>query len=554
MALNRLKSGYISNTTHDGGSAGNEAVIGYNTANNRVEFIDAAIDTSALDTISANVDNYSVQLTANVNTVAANADTLVVGVDAAEASLDGVSDNIDSFATYANSTFVSDGIAANTFVTIETNTLTEEGFSSNVTANVSADVLTFTAGNGVAFLANAAAQSITIAAKLSEIAHDRFTADGTANTFTLSREAAAADELIVYVDGVLQVPANNYIVSSTTLTLANVLPLINGTLVDVRHLPVSGSEGELLIPPAPFTYQGSIAGYTSGGSYSAANRFNSIKRISFTSDSNATSGAVIGSGAQQYIYGATGHSSTESGYVAGGNMPQGDSNKIYKFSFASMVDATEVGTIPQAFEYSSGGISSETNGYSLGKTSDIDKFPFSSDTDGVVSTAEISAGSKYFTTASTEGYGYYAGGNSPGFHNKIGKFSTSAETDGVIVGDLVGNRQAGAGVNSATHGYMLGTGTSPNPTNGDQVEKYPFASDSNSSDIAELNRAATYTLGGSSSTTHGYVVGGRDYMSNPNYTMHDDIQKITFVSDANGTDVGELSESNGIQFSSSQQV
>ena len=43
MALNILKSGYISNITHDGGSAGNEAVIGYSTANNRVEFIGATI-------------------------------------------------------------------------------------------------------------------------------------------------------------------------------------------------------------------------------------------------------------------------------------------------------------------------------------------------------------------------------------------------------------------------------------------------------------------------------------------------------------------------------
>jgi hypothetical protein len=108
MALNRLKSGYISNTTHDGGNAANAAVIGYSTANNRVEFIEATVDTSALDTISANVSNYSAQLTANINTIAANADTLVIGVDAAEASLDGVSDNIDSFAAYANSTFVSD--------------------------------------------------------------------------------------------------------------------------------------------------------------------------------------------------------------------------------------------------------------------------------------------------------------------------------------------------------------------------------------------------------------------------------------------------------------
>ena len=197
-----------------------------------------------------------------------------------------------------------------------------------------------------------------------------------------------------------------------------------------------------------------------------------------------------------------------------------------------------------------------TDGYSLGKAFSIDKFPFSSDTNAVVSSASINAGASYFSTASADGYGYYAGGNSSNFHNKIGKFSTSTETDGVTVGDLTRNNQGGAGVNSDTHGYIMGGYTSPEITNGDHVEKYPFASDSNASDIAEINRAAMFTLGGSSSTTHGYIVGGRDYMGpgTPSYVLHDDIQKITFVSDASGTDVGELLESNGIELSSSQQV
>ena len=371
MALNRLKSGYISNTTHDGGNAANAAVIGYSTANNRVEFIEATVDTSALDTISANVSNYSAQLTANINTIAANADTLVVGVDAAEASLDGVSDNIDSFAAYANSTFVSDGIAANTFVTIETNTLTEEGFSGNVTANVSSDVLTFTAGNGVAFLANAESQSITLAAKLSEIAHDRFTADGTANTFTLSREAAAADELIVYVDGVLQVPANNY-TDNRKFPFASITPVIN-----TGSLPSSRERGPAVNASLTHGY------YSGGGTGSGGNTgVDTILKYPFASDTDVTDVAELQNNRRKE---AGGSSSETHGYVMGGEAPNSYSTSVEKFPFSS--DSPSTNIISSGFTRDGTAGSSTTHGYLLGGkdgnylTANIKKHSFTNDSE-----------------------------------------------------------------------------------------------------------------------------------------------------------------------------
>ena len=525
MALNRLKSGYISNTTHDGGNAANAAVIGYSTANNRVEFIEATVDTSALDTISANVSNYSAQLTANINTIAANADTLVVGVDAAEASLDGVSDNIDSFAAYANSTFVSDGIAANTFVTIETNTLTEEGFSGNVTANVSSDVLTFTAGNGVAFLANAESQSITLAAKLSEIAHDRFTADGTANTFTLSREAAAADELIVYVDGVLQVPANNYTVSSTTLTLANVLPLINGTLVDVRHLPVSGSEGELEIV-APYSFQGSIALYQFGSGNKSGQNQDDIRRVSVTSDADSTD---LGEFSFE-LYGSTNHSN-EAGYQLNGR--SGSNSKAKKFNFASETTGTEVSS---SLLYSwAGGASTAGYGYFVNYT-DNRKFPFASITP-VITTGSLPSdrqgGSPAVNASLT--HGYYSGGaaGSPSNHiDVIVKYPFASDTDATDVAELTNNRKMNAGGSSSeTHGYVMGGEGNINYSV--NVEKFPFASDTPSSNIISSGFARRGAAG--SSTTHGYLLGGR-----PGNYDSSNIKKHSFTNDSEVTTVGSL--------------
>ena len=527
MALNRLKSGYISNTTHDGGNAANAAVIGYSTANNRVEFIEATVDTSALDTISANVSNYSAQLTANINTIAANADTLVVGVDAAEASLDGVSDNIDSFAAYANSTFVSDGIAANTFVTIETNTLTEEGFSGNVTANVSSDVLTFTAGNGVAFLANAESQSITLAAKLSEIAHDRFTADGTANTFTLSREAAAADELIVYVDGVLQVPANNYTVSSTTLTLANVLPLINGTLVDVRHLPVSGSEGELEVV-APYSFQGSIALYQFGHYQSAYPGYSTdVTRVSVTSDTDSTNLGDFGGSTG----GSTNHSN-EAGYQQNGS-PNNASTR--KFNFASETPGVE--NIAHSSLYSwSGGASTAGYGYFTNNTTNR-KFPFASVLPTINTGSLPSNRQRNPAVNASLTHGYYSGGGTgPGGNTGVDtilKYPFASDTDVTDVAELTNNRRKEAGGSSSeTHGYVMG-GEAPNSYT-ISVEKFPFSSDSPSTTIINSGFARRGTAG--SSTTHGYLLGGL-----PGNYVTTDIKKHSFTNDSEVTTVGSLS-------------
>ena len=527
MALNRLKSGYISNTTHDGGNAANAAVIGYSTANNRVEFIEATVDTSALDTISANVSNYSAQLTANINTIAANADTLVVGVDAAEASLDGVSDNIDSFAAYANSTFVSDGIAANTFVTIETNTLTEEGFSGNVTANVSSDVLTFTAGNGVAFLANAESQSITLAAKLSEIAHDRFTADGTANTFTLSREAAAADELIVYVDGVLQVPANNYTVSSTTLTLANVLPLINGTLVDVRHLPVSGSEGELEVV-APYGYRASNFLYQFGGIRFINDGTDTIEKISVTSDTDATDAgelsSVFGPGARGACH------SNEDAFVI-------FDLAIQKFSYASGTAGSELSTpyaVRSPTSYTRSGASTGTVGY-LQKESTISKFPFASHGEGI-SLGNRVQGQGEAAVGVSETHGYYSGGEGPnaiGISDMIQKHPFSSDVSTSDIAELANSYTDRAGSSSETHGYVMG-GEAGNSGSRSDIEKFSFASDSNS--VNQLTGARMMGYGGSAEG-FGYYAGGVT-----GNTASRAISKFPFSADTAISNVGNLNE------------
>ena len=62
-----------------------------------------------------------------------------------------------------------------------------------------------------------------------------------------------------------------------------------------------------------------------------------------------------------------------------------------------------------------------------------------------------------------------------------------------MVGDLVGGtRDANAGCSSTTHGYQSAGSTSGN---GNSIEKFPFASDSNATDVGDLTVSGSYVSG-----------------------------------------------------------
>jgi hypothetical protein len=67
------------------------------------------------------------------------------------------------------------------------------------------------------------------------------------------------------------------------------------------------------------------------------------------------------------------------------------------------------------------------------------------------------------------------------------------------------------------------------------IEKFPFATNANSTDIGDLT-AARSSLSGQSSTLSGYTSGG--YVGPASNV----IEKFPFAADANATDVGDLTE------------
>jgi hypothetical protein len=238
-----------------------------------------------------------------------------------------------------------------------------------------------------------------------------------------------------------------------------------------------------------------------------------------------------------------GFQGTVAGYTSGGFLP-GVTIVIDKFPFATDTNATDVGDLT-AGRYALSGQSSSTHGYSSGGgpggSNIIEKFPFFTDTNStdvgdITESRENSSGQSSATSGYTSGGGFGA----PGVRtNVIDKFPFSTDTNATDVGDLTQARQTSAGQSSTTHGYASG-GTIPTPNTPpfvNTIEKFPFATDTNATDIGDLTllRAG---MAGQSSTTNGYSSGGS--LGPPGLT--NTIDKFPFSSDSNATDVGDLTQ------------
>ena len=283
-----------------------------------------------------------------------------------------------------------------------------------------------------------------------------------------------------------------------------------------------------------YSFQGSNYGYTSGGDYpyGSPSTLNTIDKFPFATDADATDVGDL----TVARYGIAGQSSSEYGYTTGGD--PGPLNIIDKFPFATDGNATDVGDLTVAREGPSGQSSSES-GYTSGGlgnsgTTTVDKFPFSSDADAT-DVGDLTQSRYICAGQSSSESGYTSGGrnvDAPSANlNTIDKFPFSSDANATDVGDLTVARYNLTGQSSEDYGYSSGGYA---PLNVNTIDKFPFASDGNASDVGDLI-AATKDQSGQSSSDYGYASGGR---STP--AALDTIQKFSFSSDGNATDVGNL--------------
>jgi len=137
-------------------------------------------------------------------------------------------------------------------------------------------------------------------------------------------------------------------------------------------------------------------------------------------------------------------------------------------------------------------------------------------------------------------FGFSAGMATP-TTSYIDKFSLSSDTDATDVGDLSKYKTnlSSNGQSSSSSGYVSGGQTNPGNSIITDIDKFTFTSSGNATDIADLAYAVQHNCGHSSSNS-GYCVGGNT--TSPNSGFQSAIQKFPFSSDANATDSGDLTQ------------
>ena len=291
--------------------------------------------------------------------------------------------------------------------------------------------------------------------------------------------------------------------------------------------------------------QGTVSGYNSG-SASPNSYSNVIEKFPFSSDANATDVGDLTLSRSRL----SGTSSTSHGYSAGGvGSPFANKyNNIDKFSFSVDGNATDVGDLT-AEKYENAGNTSTVSGYSSGGNpvttigDIIQKYPFSSDANAT-DVGDLTQQRRAVSGQSSTTHGY-ASGDYDQSDNIIDKFPFSVDANATDVGDLTEGRRSTGGNSSSTHGYASGGYGS---TFSNIIDKFSFSSDGNATDVGDLTLGRNSMSEGANSTLSGYLSGG---FVPPSPGTKNIIEKFSFSTDANATDVGDLtvekSESAGQQ-------
>lgn len=136
--------------------------------------------------------------------------------------------------------------------------------------------------------------------------------------------------------------------------------------------------------------------------------------------------------------------------------------------------------------------------------------------------------------------GYLSGGGTlPGIpstnYNVIDKFPFANNSNATDVGDLTLTKNSGIGTSSSAHGYNAG-GFPVFPT---RIDRFPFATNTNASNVGTLSEGRDGG-GGQSSTVSGYGSGGVSPNLSP--IIRNTIDKFPFASNGAATDVGDLTQ------------
>lgn len=275
--------------------------------------------------------------------------------------------------------------------------------------------------------------------------------------------------------------------------------------------------------------QGSSFGYASGGEIPNPSGEDQIQKFPFSSDTSSTDVGELTCARRSG--GAA--SSSVSGYAAGG---YSTTNIIDKFPFSSDASATSVGTLTICRGATSGQ-NSDVNGYTSGggpgTCNTIDKYPFSSDTNAS-DVGDLTQTKRDLMGHSSSSAGFVTGGGAPNLSltliDSIECFTFAADVNSRLTGRLNQPKARAASHSSDVCGYISGGETPPGVET--EIEKFSFSTGVYNNTVGDLTCARQFASG-TNSTVSGYASGGEPPSTNV-------IDKFPFASDTNATDVGEL--------------
>ena len=236
------------------------------------------------------------------------------------------------------------------------------------------------------------------------------------------------------------------------------------------------------------------------------------------------------------LYDSAGVMPTDSAFIGALAATSNGTIYFYNGTAWNAVDSAETISIPPIPYSFQGSTSGYMSGGTTPDTNIIDKFPFSSD-GNATDVGDLTEAKQRGAGQSSPDNGYASGGVNPTFPtvntNVIEKFPFASDANATDVGDMLGTIRENSGTSSETNGYNAGgnDGT-PAPNVINVIEKFPFSTDANGADVGDMTVARTGSSG-QSSTTHGYASSG----ALPGASNI--IDKYSFSTDGNATDVGD---------------
>lgn len=270
-------------------------------------------------------------------------------------------------------------------------------------------------------------------------------------------------------------------------------------------------------------FGGSNYGFTAGGW--APGDSNVIDRFPFAADANATDFGDITTA----TYNITGVSNKPG---SKGYLITSYTNVVDFTNSNSATNVTNLSPVSSYTGWGPSGIGNDTTGY-FADTNIVRKFLFSNDT-SVSPVVTMSAGNSNLA--------YMDAGANIGFWGsteKLDKVNLNTETYTAVhpasPNEYLWN---GSSASSATHGYQQGGYGSPTkPLHIDDIMKFPFASGYALAFVGNLSSGVRFSAG-QSSEENGYRSGATD---SPDSV----IDKYPFSSDTNATNIGSLTQARG---------